>query len=115
MISDKELMRISVIISVIGLIALFLIVTFMGPSRTAISELRPGEIIVAGGAVSDYSESKGNIFFTLTNGSSVRVVVFSTDAEKTHAFAEGDNVTVTGKAQFYMGEMEIVAKEVAIS
>ncbi len=112
MISDKTLMRVSVAVSAIGVIALFLIATFLGPTRASIGGLKLGENVLIGGVVHDYSESKGNVFFTLVNDSSVRVVVFAQDAERLPQIIDGDSVTVTGKVQLYRGDIEIIAKDV---
>lgn len=110
MISDRSLIRISLATSAIGIIALYLLVTLTEPSHATISDIKAGDNVAVSGLVKDYRESRGNIFFTLENASSMKVVMFAPDAEKAPMIKNGDAVTVKGKAQYYRNEMEIVAK-----
>mgnify|MGYP001577199590 CR=1 FL=1 len=111
MISDRSLIRISLATSVIGIVALYLL-TLIGPSHTAIPNIKAGDNVAVSGVVKDYRESRGNIFFTMENASSVKVVMFAPDAEKAPMIKNGDTVTVSGKAQYYRNEIEIIAKSI---
>lgn len=115
MISDKLLMQISLATAAIGLVALYILVSLSGYRHAAISSLKVGENVFVSGTISDYTESKGNIFFTLKNDSSVKVVMFSTNAERTLRLKlkDGTNASVKGKVQFYKNEIEIIAKEIS--
>lgn len=111
MISDRSLIRISLVTSVIGIIALYLF-TLTEPSHTSISDIKAGDNVAVSGVVKDYRESRGNLFFIMENASSVKVVMFAPDAEKATRIKNGDTVTVRGKAQYYRNEMEIIAKSI---
>jgi len=110
MITDRTLIRISLTVAAVGIVVLFILVSLTEPQRISIAELKPGENVLVSGTVADYKESKGTIFFTLENISSVNVVMFppTTDVK----IKDGDSVTVAGKVQYYRSEMEIVAKDI---
>lgn len=108
MISDKRLIQISLVTSVVGLIALYIIVSLTEPVTAPLSELKAGQNVLVSGAVEGYKEGNGAVFFTLQNVSTVKVVVFGAGLKITN----GDNVTVKGKTQFYKNELEVIAKDV---
>jgi len=112
MISDKTLIRISFAIAAIGVAALYVLVAVTEPVKTQISGLTPGQNVLISGIVSDYRESKGNIFFILENSSTIKVVMFAPDAERSPEIKNNDSVTVSGKVQYYRNELEIIARRV---
>jgi len=115
MMSDKTLLRISAVTAAAGMIALYLIVAFIEPRQAEIADLKVGENVLVGGAVSEFARSEGNIFFRLTNGSSIKVVMFANDAERMHIEIKDNNIVmVKGKVQYYRNSIEIIAKEIRI-
>ncbi len=118
MISDKKLMQLSLATAVIGIIALYVLVSVVQPKAAAIAGLKDmaGQNVLVSGVVTGYMESKGTVFITLENNSSIKVVMFANDAEKypdVYKIKEGDNATVKGKVQYYKNELEIIAKHIS--
>ena len=111
MITDRTLIRISLAVAIIGIAALFILVSLTEPRHASIAEIKPGENVLVSGTVADYKESRGTIFFTFENISSVNVVMFLFPMVK---LTDGDSVTVAGKVQYYRNEMEIVAKDIKL-
>lgn len=115
MISDRSLIKISLVVSAIGFIVLYIFTAVETPIMP-IGGLKSGDYASVGGIVSSYKESKGNIFFTLENSSTINVAMFSTDAESNpmvYKIKDGDTVTVTGKVQYYRNELEMIAKNIS--
>lgn len=115
-ISDKKLTYISLLVSVAGLIMLVLITTSIEPKEIAISqisgELSGQDVDVRGIVISVFSEN-GNIHLMLGDSAKIRVVMFSSDAEKqpwVYDIQKGDRISVIGKVQIYRNELEILAK-----
>ena len=113
--TDKSLMKLSFIVSVVGIIALLIFVQFIEPKRINPGELdnNVGNIVTVSGMIMSYSQNTGNVFIDL--GNSTKIVMFSTEAERMPAvyyLRAGDNVSVTGKVQFYRGTAELIAKSI---
>lgn len=111
MISDKTLMRISLAVAATGIAALYVLVVVTEPVKAQISELKPGQNVLVSGVVSDYRESNGNIFFTLENSSTIKVVMFAPDA-RTPQIKNNDSITVSGKVQYYRNYLELIARRI---
>lgn len=115
MLSDKSLMKLSLAVSLAGVVALFVFLQFEEPKLIGFEEIEShiGNNVVVVGQITAYSESKGNIFATLNN--SAKIVMFAVDAERrpdAYLLKTGDSVTVTGKVQLYRGSTEIIAKSI---
>lgn len=115
MISDKTLMKLSLAMSVIGIIALFFITQMIEPLETHIddiSDAMAGRNIVVHGTVDSLAENNGNVFIELRNNSKISVVLFEKDAGNVKNLGVGMNVTVIGKLSVYKGSLEIVVGSV---
>ncbi len=65
---DKTLMKISLIISIIGVIALFLFVQFTEPIKINVSRIDDsmlGQNIELSGRIESFSTRDGNVFFLI--------------------------------------------------
>lgn len=118
---DKALMKISLIISLIGVVALFLFVQFVEPAKTAVSRIDDsmlGQNVELSGRIESFSAKDGNIFFILNdNTGKIKVVMFERDARRTtdvYALADQMNVSVTGKISLYRSEFEIIASTIKV-
>lgn len=118
MISDAQLMRVSLIISVIGIIALFLIVQFIEPAKVRVSEIDDsmnGQIIATEGMIKEMTKMGGNFFITLYDEKDIAVVMFKIQAEKNdfvYQMKNGDWIRVEGKVAIYRGDLEIIAENI---
>lgn len=113
MITDRNLMKLSLVVSLVGTIALIVFIQFIEPKQITASELENniGNNVIISGVVTSYSENKGNVFIDLNN--STKIVMFSSEAERRpdiYKMKAGDNISVTGKVQLYRGRPEIIAK-----
>ena len=118
MVSERSLYRLSLLLSVAGIISLFFIVQAMEPAEAAISEISGdflGRTVSVSGIIKDkpYWHEDGHLFFTLSDseGNAIKTVFFEREAKKLPALkniSRGMNVTVTGKVNEYQNELEIV-------
>src|SRR3989338_10165732 len=107
MISDKSLMKLSLAMSITGVIALFFIMQAAKPLETSIDDINDnmaGRNVIVHGAIMDFAEKDGNIFITLANSSKMDIVIFEKDAKNVNKnLTAGMNVTVSGKITIYKG------------
>ncbi len=121
--SERGLLKISLIGTVIGLVALYFVVGTLVPEEKVIGEISTGSIgafVEVSGTISEFRQSEGNIFFTLEDSSgSIKVVLWKNvldrlvlkgfDLEK---LKDGNKVVVEGSVEGYKGEMEIIGRGV---
>ena len=104
------MLRLALLISIVGLAALFLIANTIGSEKVLIGDITPDDVgrgVKACGEVENKFTSKnGHVFFSLNDGTgSIKTVVFnSTQTEDPEA-----DVCVTGRVDLYEGEIEIIA------
>ncbi len=121
MISDRSLIRISLAISAIGLVLLFLFVQFYQPAKIGagdITEGMSGNIVNVAGTVDKINVNDGNIFIDFSDETgNINIVMFQKDAVNTDAYSikDGDSVTITGKVTVYKMRLEIVASSVSLT
>ncbi len=116
MISDKKLMRLSLLIALVGILMIFL-AGQLAVQSIPISRIKAGDTgkqVLLSGTVSEYRNSNGNIFFELSDGTgSITVVMFERTARnKVLEFQDGQNVTVQGQVNLYKNELEIIANSI---
>ena len=118
---DEMLMKLSLIISIIGVIALFIFVQFTEPIKVSVSRIDDsmlGQNIEVTGQIESFSAKDGNIFFILNdNTGKIKVVMFERDARRTdgaYILAEQSNVSVIGKISLYKSEFEVIASTIKV-
>ncbi|HLC67632.1 MAG TPA: OB-fold nucleic acid binding domain-containing protein [archaeon] len=106
---DEKLVKLSLAVALAGIVALFMIILFIGPDMTTIgslSEKDAGKHVVLNATVLTKSTSGNNVFMTIYDGTgNITAVVFNARV----TVKSGDNVTVTGQVNVYKGELEIIA------
>ncbi len=115
MISDRTLMKISLIMAITGIIALFFItqsLETLEPRITDINDKITGRNVIVHGIIMDFAEKDGNIFLTLENDSRIDAVVFEKDARNVKNLSVGMNVTIAGKVTIYKGNIELSVKTI---
>jgi len=118
--NEVQLMRLSLFGSVIGIAALYVVSLNFASVPVNIGEITnsfTGNAILVKGVVSDiYLHGDGHIFFTLSDGTgSIKVVLWDDTVkqiELNHVnireLEEGDSLKITGEAELYKGELELV-------
>ncbi len=117
MIPDSQLFRISIAVAVIGTVALFFAVEFvLKPENVPIARIDRsflGKEVAVTANVSGYAEKDGVIFLTLEEGNAaIKSVMFRRAGTAVNGIIDGDAVAVTGKVSDYMGELEIIIKDI---
>ena len=106
--NDSLIMKISLLMAVLGTVALFFIVQVVEPCKISpdeITEALDGQYVKTSGVVSSFYENQGNLFFYLDG---IKVVFFQVG---NYSIKDGDHVSVTGKVSIYRDKLEIIADE----
>ena len=110
-----DVLKISIAIAIVGLIALFFITQIQKEDLTPIKDPKLGQIERIEGMVNSVYVSKDyHVFIKVAdNTGEVDVVAFkSSNIDAAYYLEEGHQVSVLGKVEEYKGEMEIIAKEI---
>ena len=109
---ERILLKIALISSIIGLMALFFIAQRIEITQTQIHSIdQTGQDVLIKGVVTRLTDKEGLMFLEVTMPEKISVVMFKNnviDVEK------GDAVEIRGKTQEFQGQKEIVADEVRI-
>ena len=106
---DSNLLKLSLSVSLVGLLALLVLSEFVDPTPTAVGELNQkiGDYVYVEGEVESARYGESTAFFTVADETDdILVVVFE---ELEPSIAEGDLVGVSGEVSLYKGKMEIIA------
>jgi exonuclease VII large subunit len=123
MVSDRSLERISLVLVISGIIALYFIAQTIEPQNVKISRLTGdflGKTVSINGTLKSnpYFHKDGHVFLTIKDGKSeITAVFFSNQAKKIPELknlTKGMNVTITGSVNEYQNELEIVGKEIKL-
>jgi exonuclease VII large subunit len=107
-----DILRISIVIAAVGIIALFFITQYKNEKVSKIADLKVGQIERIEGMVNSVYTSKDRHVFLKVSDSSgdIDVVAFkSANIDLAYELENGDQVTVLGKVEEYKGKNEIVA------
>lgn len=106
------MLKLAFIWSLVGIIILIAIAWFTEPVLVEIGSLENevGKTVVVQGEVTDTSYKSKVTFFEIDDGTGkVTAVLFKLPTEY---IEKGDKIQIKGKAEYYKGELEIVADEV---
>ncbi len=117
MITDSQLFRISLAMALVGTVALFFAVEFvLKPENVSVAQIDRsflGKEVSVTANVSGYAEKDGVLFLTLEEGNAViKSVMFRRAGTAVNGIIDGDAVSVTGKVSDYMGDLEIIIKDI---
>jgi DNA/RNA endonuclease YhcR with UshA esterase domain len=110
-----NIIKISITVAIIGIIALFFLVRYQEQNTVKISELKQGQIERITGMINSVYVSKdGHTFLKVTDSSGeISVVAFkSSNIDEVYDLEVGDQISVLGRVEEYKGELEIIAKEI---
>ena len=112
MIPDSQIAKISLMITIIGIIAIFVLTLFIQPLKISISEVSSSHVgreVITNATISSYSVNNGHVFMTLTDGESeIKAVVFEKDAGNAYDLTDGDRILIKGEINNYKGGLEII-------
>ena len=102
-------MKLSLTISIIGIVALFFILEAIEPKHVSISEINNemiGQHVTVKGVANNVYNNEGTLFLSLTDGNqNIKVIMFQSSSEVN----ENDTIEVIGKLALYKNELEIIA------
>ena len=116
---DSKLQKLSLVLAIIGVVALFVLTQALQPEKIGLSEIRgdfAGRVVVVDADVGKVNQKNDNIFLTLQDGdTSLKAVYWASDAKnnpEAYELAAGDAITATGQVAVYRGELEIIIKKI---
>ena len=109
-----NLIKISIVVALIGIVALFFIVKYQQQNIVKISDLRQGQIERITGMINSvYISKDGHTFLKVTDSSGeISVVAFKSSNIDTYNLEIGDQISVLGRVEEYKGSLEIIASEI---
>ena len=113
---EKTLIQISLIVSLAGILALYLILHIQNLEVVPINEIEErilGEIVKVKGKLRSFRDTNSTMFLTLEEPSEILVVVFKTEEDVIN-LQEGTTVEVIGQIEEYNGNKEIIAQRMRI-
>lgn len=115
---DEILLKISLLISIIGIILLFVFAQGLEAEKIEIGEIGKssiGKYIEVFAIVSSFSESNGNYFLKIGDKTgNITAVLFKNDADNinTARFKKGIQIRIIGKINEYRGNIEIITDKI---
>ena len=110
-----DILKISISIAIVGIVALFFLTQFNNENTIKISELKIGQVAkVTGMVTSVYVSKNDNVFLKVAdNTGEISVVAFkSSNIDEAYDLENGEQVSVTGRVEEYKNSLEIIAKEI---
>lgn len=111
-----DILKISILVSVVGVISLFIISTIFTEEVTEVSELKIGQMERINGMVTSvYVSRDSHVFLKVAdNTGEITVVAFkNSNIDEAYDLEIGEEVSVLGRVDEYEGELEIIAKEIS--
>ena len=110
-----DILKISIITAVIGVILLFVITQVFNEETVKIEDLKLGQIErISGMVTSVYVSRNMHVFLKVAdNTGEIDVVIFENhNIDEAYDLEVGDEVSVLGRVDEYKGKIEIIAKEI---
>jgi DNA/RNA endonuclease YhcR with UshA esterase domain len=109
---EKTLLRIALVVSIAGIIALFLISQRIKVDEAMIGRLEQSvdESVLVTGSVVEVNEGNSTTFIRIQKDEAATVVLFG----KAPLIQEGDYVQIRGKVTEHDGKTEIIGEEVRV-
>ena len=111
-----DILKISIVVAIVGLIALFFISRIFTEEVTEISELKIGQMErISGMVTSVYVSRDSHVFLKVAdNTGEITVVAFkNSNIDEAYELEIGEEVSVLGRVDEYKGNLEIIAKEIS--
>ena len=111
-----DIIKISIVIAVVGIIALFFITQYNSETITKIKDLKTGQTSkITGMITSVYVSTDDHVFLKVAdNTGEISVIAFkSSNIDTAYDLENGDQVSVLGRVDEYKDKLEIIAKEIS--
>ncbi len=124
--SERGLLKISVVGTLVGLVALYFVVGTLVPDQKSIGEISTGSIgtfVEVNGTISELRQSEGNMFFKLQDDTGgIKIVLWKNVLGKLilkgfnlEKIKDGSKIEIIGTVEGYKGEMEIIGKDLLLT
>lgn len=112
---EKTLLRISLVITIIGLVFLFFYTQeYEIPKVTSLETIPPEEKVMVQGVIKKMSTSEKTIFMEISGQQLITMDVIAFPEEEPY-LQEGDDVKIQGTVETYKGKKEIIADKIVKS
>ena len=111
-----NIVKISIITAVIGMIALYIISQLMVEETVKIRDLEIGQLERISGMITSFYVSRDDhVFMKVADDTGeITVVAFkSSNIDDAYYLEIGERISVLGRVDEYKGELEIIAKEIS--
>ena len=110
-----NILKISIVIAILGIIALFFITQFNKENIVKVEDLKIGQVErITGMVTSVYVSKNDHVFLKVAdNTGEITVVAFkNSNIDTAYELENGDQVSILGRTDEYKGKLEIIAKEI---
>lgn len=108
----KQLYKISVFLSVIGLTLMYASSQYLQPGKVKVKDIdrsQTGEVIEVEGTAMNVTNTGKHLFMDLKDPTgSIMVADFDTEV----SVSNGDNLSVIGSVELYEGKLEVIARDI---
>ena len=111
-----DILRISIVVAITGVILLFAISYLFTEESIDISEVKIGQIEKISGMVTSlYVSRDSHVFLKVADSTGeITVVAFkNSNIDEAYDLELGEEISVLGRVDEYKGELEIIAKEIS--
>ncbi|MFH0752827.1 MAG: OB-fold nucleic acid binding domain-containing protein [archaeon] len=108
---DETMMKLSLIITLIGIITLFVLTEVIEVGKYNIAEVTEGDVTVIGTIIDIIEYDKLTVFKVEDSSGEIEVVVFDTELK----IGKGDKVEVSGEISSYKGKKQLEAESIILS
>ena len=118
MIRDKKLKLMSLVVSLVGIVIIYIVSMLAGKVVVQIGTISNddvGKYVIANATINSISTNNGNTFLEIHDSTGkINVVVFERTSRNLNMynFKEGDTVLVEGQINTYKGGLEIIANSI---
>jgi hypothetical protein len=110
--NDKQILRIALVCSMAGLIALYIVSLNISPDTLSpATDFSEKQYVSFNGTIEKISAGKGVYYLKISYSSETDAVVFSKDDLP---FEEGDKIEITGKTDSFSGKDQIIADRIKV-
>lgn len=123
--SESQLLKISLVGTIVGLVALYFVVgTLVVESKNIgnVTTSSIGSFVSVNGTINGLKTTDGNMFFTLEDATGkIKIVLWKNVLDRLvlkgfglGKIADGNKVVVEGSVEGYKGEMEVIGNDLTI-
>jgi len=110
-----DILKISLSIAIVGIVALFFLVQFSNENTIKITDLKSGQAAkISGMVTSVYVSKDSHVFLKVADDTGeISVIAFkNSNIDTAYDLENGDQISVSGRVDEYKGSLEIIAKEI---